>query len=356
MTPRRLAYVVSTFPKISETFIVGELAELRRRGIDVRVLSLKRPEEAQVHDCVRDSGLMERTTYDASVFGDVLDDFQPDLVHAHFATDPTAAARTIAAERRVPFTFTAHGYDVYRRPPADFAARARAAASVITVSEANRRHLTANLGVAPERIHVIPCGVDTEWFSPGRPESAPPLVVCVARLREVKQLDLLIRACALVRDRGAAFRCVIVGEGPERPKLEALRAQLALDDHIAMPGAADQNEVRDWWRRASVAVLSSRSEGMPVSLMEAASCGVAAVAPAVGGVPELIAHGETGFVTPPGDCGLLADAIHELLVNEPLRCAMGGNARRRAEQRFSRVSQIDRLLGVWSSVLNCSIT
>jgi colanic acid/amylovoran biosynthesis glycosyltransferase len=352
MTPRRVAYVVGTFPKISETFIIGELAELRRRGIDVRILSLKRPEEAIYHDSVRDAGLLERTIYDAACFDDVLDEFQPDLVHAHFATDPAATARSIAGGRGLPFTFTAHGYDVYRRPPADFADRASAAASVVTVSDANRRYLSERFGVAAARVHVIPCGIDTDWFRPGQPDREPPLVVCVARLREVKQLDLLIRACALVRDRGTAFRCVIVGEGPERAKLEELRAAVALDGLVDMPGAAEQRQVRAWWRRASVAVLSSRSEGMPVSLMEAAACGVPAVAPGVGGIPELISHDETGFVTPTGDCEVMAAALNELLVNAPLRLRMRAAARARAEQRFARTRQIDRLLAVWSSVLN----
>lgn len=352
MTVRRIAYVVNTFPKLSETFIIGELAELRRRGVDVRVLSLKRPEEEMFHDAVRTAGLLDRTSYDRSTFGEKVDAFGAQLVHAHFATEPTATARTLAEGRGLPFTFTAHGYDVYRRPPTDFAQRAAAAAAVITVSEANSRHITETFRVPPGRVQVIPCGVDTGWFTPGAADLDPPLIVCVARLREVKRLDLLIRACAVVRNRGTAFRCVIVGDGPERTTLEALRAELRLEDHLDMPGAAEQSLVRRWWRRASVAVLSSRSEGMPVSLMEAASCGVPAVAPAVGGIPELVEHGVTGLVVPPGDVGRLADALQELLANESVRVAMGGAARRRAELRFSRAAQIDRLLEVWSSVVH----
>lgn len=350
MTVSRVAYVVSTFPKLSETFIIGELVELQRRGVEARVLSLKRPEEEMYHDSVRAAGLLDRTTYEASTFGAVLDAFRPQLVHAHFATEPTATARMLAAERSLPFTFTAHGYDVYRRPPADFAARSAAAASVITVSDANRRHISATFGVPGDRIQVIPCGVDTEWFTPASPDTTQPLVLCVARLREVKQLDLLIRACAVVRDRGTEFRCVIVGEGPERPRLEAMRVELGLDAVVEMPGAAEQSLVRQWWQRASVAVLSSRSEGMPVSLMEAASCGLPAVAPAVGGIPELIEDGVTGLITPAGDCHALANALQQLLVDDRLREAMRGAARRRAEARFSRTSQIDRLLGLWSSI------
>lgn len=352
MTPRRVAYVVSTFPKISETFIIGELAELCRREVDVRVLSLQTPAEAICHDSVHEARLLERTTYRREEFRRVIQGFDPDLVHAHFATGPTAAARCLAAERGLPFTFTAHGYDVYRRPPADFATRAAAAAGVITVSRANSRYITETFGVAAGHIHVIPCGVDTAWFTPVEEEGGTPLIVCVARLREVKQLDLLLHACAILRDRGAAFRCAIVGEGPEQASLERLRRQLRLDDTVAMPGAAEQYEVRRWWQRASVAVLSSLSEGMPVSLMEAAACGVPGVAPAVGGIPELIADGVTGFVTPPGDVQSFVAALQLLLIDKALRTRMGMAARRRAVAQFSRTRQVDQLLALWSGLLH----
>jgi glycosyltransferase involved in cell wall biosynthesis len=352
MTPRRVAYVVGRFPKLSETFVVGELAELRRRGVDVRVLSLKHPDDEICHDAVHSSGLLERTTYDAVRFREVLDAFRPELVHAHFATEPTAEAMAIAATRRVPFTFTAHGYDVYRKAPPDFAARAAAAAAVVTVSDANRRHLTATLGVREGAVRVIPCGVDTEWFSPGTPDLEPPLVVCVARMNEVKRLDVLLRACAAARDLGLRFGCVVVGDGPERPRLESLRSELNLESVVQLPGAAEQAEVRRWWRRATVAVLSSRSEGMPVCLMEAAGCGVPAVAPAVGGIPELIEDGVTGIVTPPSDPNALADGLVTILSNDVRRRTMGAAARRRAQLRFSRAAQVDRLLELWSGIIH----
>lgn len=352
MSVRRVAYVVNTFPKLSETFIIGELAELQRRGIEVRILSLTRPGDNLQHEIVRATGLLERTTYEMAAFGEVMDGFDAQLVHAHFATQPTEAARALASPRRLPFTFTAHGYDVYRRPPGDFAERAAAAASVITVSAANGRHIADTFGVPADRLQVIPCGIDTDWFTPGVPDTHPPLIVCVARLRAVKQLDLLIRACAILRDDGTAFRCVVVGEGPERQALERLCGQLRLDEHVEFAGAAEQSGVRGWWQRAAVAVLSSRSEGMPVSLMEAASCGVPAVAPAVGGIPELVAHGITGLVVPPADAFAMAAALRRLLSESSMRTAMGMAARERAERQFSRATQVDRLLAVWSSIVN----
>src|SRR5207245_7353722 len=170
----RVAYVVNVFPKLSETFIAWELAELRRRGVEVCILSLRPPDEGRRHEIVREAGLEERVIYDPKEFRAALLEFQPELLHAHFATEPTAAARELAAELRVPFTFTAHGYDIYRQPPADFADRASAASAVITVSEANARYIVKPFGVPTAQMHVIPCGVDADRFSTrGEPREPP---------------------------------------------------------------------------------------------------------------------------------------------------------------------------------------
>nr|MBA2451175.1 glycosyltransferase [Chloroflexota bacterium] len=314
MTPRRVAYVVSVFPKTSETFIAGELAELRRRGIEVRILSLRPPAAEPRHEIVARAGLLEHTTYDVEAFLARLREFRPALLHAHFATAPAAVARELAAELGVPFTFTAHGYDIHRKPPADFADRAAAASAVVTVSLANARHIAETWGVPRSHIRVIPCGVDTDRFRPsssgaGAVRESPAHIVCVARLHPVKNLGLLLEACASLRARGLAFRCVLVGEGESRDELVAARARLGLGEVVELVGAAEQVVVLGWWQRATVAVLTSHSEGMPVSLMEAAACDVPAVATAVGGIPELIEDGRTGLLTPPGDVPALAAAL-----------------------------------------------
>src|SRR5207244_2218851 len=126
----------------------------------------------------------------------------------------TAKARELAAAIGIPFTFTAHRYDVYDKAPADFADRAAAAGAVVTVSEANLRHIVRAFGVPAARIHVIPCGVDTERFQPDGQRAKPPLIVCVARLVPFKRVGLLLEACAILRTRGVAFKCAMVGDGP----------------------------------------------------------------------------------------------------------------------------------------------
>jgi colanic acid/amylovoran biosynthesis glycosyltransferase len=347
----RVAYVVNVFPKLSETFIAWELAELQRRGVEVRILSLRQPTEQLRQEIVTEASLGERVVYDPREFRAALREFQPELLHAHFATEPAAAARELAAELQVPFTFTAHGYDIYRKPPADFAHRAGAASAIITVSEANARYIVKTFGVPAAHIHVIPCGVDGERFSPRGERLEPPHVVCVARLKPVKNLGLLLEACAALQARGVEFRCVLVGEGPCRDDLEAMRARLGLGQVLELMGATKQDGVLAWWRRATIAALTSTSEGMPVCLMEAAACGVPAVATAVGGIPELIEDGVTGFLTAPGDAGRFAAALERLLRDPDLVARLGAAARRRAEERFSLTRQVDGLLALWAELV-----
>ena len=347
MIPRRVAYIVNVFPKLSETFIAGELAELRRQGVDVRVLSLRQPTEELRHEIIDSACLAQRTVYDPQEFPAVLRDFNPDILHAHFATQPTAAAQYWSGELGIKFTFTAHGYDIYRRPPSDFSTRAAAASAVVTVSEANARHITESFGVAPNHIRVIPCGVDTDRFRPAEERPEFPFIVCVARLNPVKNLGLLLEACALLQARQLKFHCVIIGDGPCRKELEIARSRLGLEHVVELPGAAQQSNVLAWWHRAAIGVLTSHSEGMPVCLMEAAACGVPVVATAVGGVPELVQDGVTGLLTPAGDAEGLAAALSHLLCDTNLSARMGADARHRAEERFSLKRQVNRLLEMW---------
>src|SRR6476659_6628228 len=123
MTPLRIAYIVNVFPKISETFIAYELAELRRRGIELLVLSLRQPTEMLRHEIIGRAGLDSLVCYDSAEFGQRIREFRPHLIHAHFATEPAAAARDWAEQLRVPFTFTTHGYDIRRKPPPDLLQR-----------------------------------------------------------------------------------------------------------------------------------------------------------------------------------------------------------------------------------------
>lgn len=383
----RIAYILRKFAKYSETFIGHEIAELIRRGHDVRIFTPTLLADPPVQPVVRHNQLLKRTVCFAGTGQDSpasvalspalrarlwhlaahpppgvtraaeLDrlvrlttgvrTFAPDHVHAHFATEATHYASVLKRILGVPFSLTAHGYDIYRKAPADFAARMADATDIVTVSEANRRAISSLHGVPEERIRVINCGVDLQAFRPGA-DPDPELILAVARLVPVKRLDVLLDACARLRDRRVRFRCVLVGEGEDRPRLKARRRELRLENRVDLVGAASQEAVRDWLERAAVVALTSEMEGMPVSLMEAAACGRPVVAPAVGGIPEVVVDGVTGLLVGSGDGAAIADALELLLGRPDLRRAMGRAARERAEAHFSLESQVDQLLELWT--------
>lgn len=347
----RIGYVINVFPKLSETFIAVEMAELRRRGVEVLPISLRLPTETLRHAIVESSGLLERTIYPTSNAVAALRDFKPDLLHAHFATEPTAAAREWARELGTPFTFTAHGYDIFRKPPKDFAERAGEAAAVITVSRANADHIERTFAVPREKLRLIPCGVDTDLFKPISPraDNEAPIVLCVARHVAVKNLSLLLRALGLLAEWKADFRAILIGDGPCHEELKGLARDLALNQRVEFAGAATQDEVLRRLQRADIAVLSSLNEGMPVSLMEAAACGVPVVATAVGGIPELVRDGVTGLLAP-AESEAYAKSLRRLIEDRNLARTMGAAARAEALTRFSVARQADELLKVWNGV------
>ncbi|NQW47934.1 MAG: glycosyltransferase family 4 protein [Planctomycetes bacterium] len=346
---RRVAYVVRTFPRLSQTFIVQEIDWLLSAGLECQIFCLNRSDEKVQQTLARSPRILQRLHRLDNSGEAVLKHFAPDIIHGHFATDAALAALERGQRYRIPVTFTAHGYDIYRDPPSDFAQRADWAEFVVTVSEANRRYLVEQVGVRAEKIRIVPNGVDTDFFSPDPVHPVPeiPHIVCIARLEPVKQLHVLLAALAILITEGVSFRCTIVGEGECRESLMILRHDLGLRDHVALVGALKSEAVRNHLRSAHLAVLSSQSEGYPVCLLEAASTGIPAVAPAVGGVPEIIVHGETGFIAESADSQALAAVMKHLCTDRRLASDMGAAARKRALRYFSVDRQMSLLLDVW---------
>jgi len=277
--------------------------------------------------------------------------FGANVIHAHFAARACEDAMLASWISEVPFTFTAHGYDVHFEPPPDYPARAAAAGAVVTVSEWNARALSESRGVPRGKIHVIPCGVDTRRFAPAPDEpdggAREGLVVSVIRLHRDKGPDILLDAAAELLASGVDFRMEILGDGPERSVLQA-RLDGPLGSRVRLLGEATEEEVLAALRRASVFALPSRTESLGVALMEAMSCERAVVAADVGGVPEVLDGGRCGLLVPPGDAGPLAGAIRDLLRDPARRRTLGKAARERVIQRFRLEDSVAALRALWS--------
>lgn len=202
-------------------------------------------------------------------------------------------------------------------------------ASLATLSASSRDEIVARLGLPAEHISVIPPGVD-ERFSPGgRGEREQvPLVVAVGRLVPMKRFDLLMRACAHARRRVEDLRLVIVGDGYDRPRLEAERASIGAGPWTTFVGRASDAEVASWYRRAWVVASTSQREGWGMTLTEAAACATPAVATAIAGHRDAVADGQTGLLA--RDEQGISRALVAVLSDETLRHRLGEAARVRA--------------------------
>ena len=261
----------------------------------------------------------------------------PVIVHAN-SSKAGVLGRLAAVAAGVPIRiFTVHGWAfsassglvsvLYR-----WADRLMAPLTTLTICVADRER-TSGLAArtcSAERTVVIPNAVDVDAVPRARHDGGPPLVVAVGRLAEPKDALTLVRALAAVR--GRPFSALLIGDGPDRPSVEAEVRRLGLQDAVALAGTRD--DVPALLAQADVFALSSRSEGAPLSILEAMAAGLPVVSSRVGGVPELVVEGETGLLVPPGDPAAMAAALGRLLADAGLRRRLGAAGRERAQRCF----------------------
>ena len=198
---------------------------------------------------------------------------------------------------------------------------------IVTLSESSRDEIVEMLHVPRAHITVAPPGVDPR-FMPGGHRSPTPLVVAVGRLVPVKRFDELLRTLTEVKADHPDLRAVIVGEGYERPALEALRAELGATEWVDMPGHVADDDLVSWYRRAWVVASSSQREGWGMTLTEAAACGTPAVATNIAGHADAIVDGESGLLV--DDVRELPIALGRVLGDEVLRSRLSKGALARA--------------------------
>ena len=392
---RRVLYVVSQFPSWSETFIVREINALLAQGVDVRILSLKHAPAGLVHADA--AALMERVRHPdrpAAMLANALRawvanpweisaatatvvagtwsnprvllkslaalvrslgqlpwlrQFDPEFIHAHWSTYPATAAWTLARAMQRPFGFTCHAHDVFVNRQL-LARKITDAALAVTISRHNVDWLERNVSpLAQSKMEVVHCGVDLahiRWRPEGRTGN---LILGVGRLVPMKGFATLIHALALLRARGVDFRCLLVGDGPEREALQASVVAHGLHHHVELPGALPQEKVRAALSEAVVFTLpceiakDGSRDGIPVALMEAMASGCAVASCTVSGIPELIADGEHGLLVPPQDPQALAGALERLLGDAALRHHLAAAARVRIETEFDADKEARKL-------------
>lgn len=390
----RVGYVVKRYPRFSETFIVNEILAHEQVGLEIDIFSLRPPIDTHFQDLI--SRVSAAVTYltassirgeafwdallDAAAFApgsfwpalpeskteSARDVYQAALLareiherelthlHAHFASSATSVARLAARMAGISYSFTAHAKDIFHESvnPIDLGRKIRDASAVVTVSDYNLDHLCRTFGTTARKVQRIYNGLDLACFPYHEPDARPPRIVAVGRLVEKKGFDVLVDACARLRDRGVRFSCEIIGGGELDAELRAQINALGLAGLVEMTGPLPQAEVKR--RLTGAAVLAApcvvagdgNKDGLPTILIEAMALGTPCVSTSVTGIPELIAPGESGLLCEPGDSAMLARALELLLADRELRARLSRQARRLIEERFdihrnaARVRQI----------------
>ncbi|HLZ43109.1 MAG TPA: glycosyltransferase family 4 protein [Candidatus Sulfotelmatobacter sp.] len=269
-----------------------------------------------------------------------------DHIHVHHGYFGSWIAMTASRLLGVPFSMTLYGSDLLLHG-VYLDTKLQLCSLCLNVSEYNRQYTLEHYPeIVPQKLLLLRMGV-------GVPERSTPVIVnssaadhplillAVGRLHPVKDHAFLVRACAGLRDRGVPFRCFIVGGGPEHAALEFLIRQCGLKEHVQLLGYVSEEQRDSLYDRADAVVLTSRSEGIPVVLMEAMARGKIVVAPAITGIPELVIPGKTGFLYEPGS---IAGLVHCLMFirsemqdrgSTALECIRLG-ARVQVRQNFNR--------------------
>jgi glycosyltransferase involved in cell wall biosynthesis len=216
--------------------------------------------------------------------------------------------------------------------------------------------MLAGIGIGRERLHYVPNGIDLSRWSLREEVVAdgPPLILCAARFVPRKRQEDLVRALALLRDRGVECRALLAGTGPTLDAVRELVAELGLSDRVELPGSIEHERLRELMDEAAVYCLPSLWEGMPASLLEAMARGVPAVTTDVDGNRELVDDGVTGLLVPPRDPERLAAAL-EALVTDPERAKrMAAGARRLVEERYSFDRLVERKGRLYSDLVSAA--
>jgi glycosyltransferase involved in cell wall biosynthesis len=396
----RVAFVLKGYPRLSEAFIAQEIAALERRGLELLIVSLRRPTDDRVHPVHREIrapvsylpeyllheplrvlrawlAVRKLSTYERAKtqwlrdlrrdptpnrirrFGQAVvlaAELPADVVrlHAHFLHTPASVARYCAILRGLPWSGSAHAKDIWTTREWEKREKLADCDWLVTCTRANRDHLAA---LAPAgRVELVYHGVDFARFPPrrmvhrasnGADPAQPVTILSVARLVEKKGTDVLLDALARL-PKELHWRLVHVGGGPLKSRMQKHAQRLGIADRITWRGALAQDELLAEYRKADVFALACRiardgdRDGLPNVLAEAQSQGLPCVATRVSAIPELIRE-DTGVLVSEADTVAFAGALQALITDPARRRALGdaGQARLRAE--FSLEANFERL-------------
>src|SRR5229473_4505698 len=403
-----IGMIVTTWPRLSQTFVLREFIGLEKLGLHLRIFSIKVPPSEPVHaDVARVQAPVTYLAFRSSwkpIFGanlrlarqlrgryfrtwllglrhirygnilhvvrqvlragyvaDILRREPVARIHAHFATAPASVAMFVSELTGIPYTIAVHANDIFVKARGRLmSAKIDRAEAVVTNNEYNRQYLLSRFG--SELDSKLPCvynGLDLSQFDfrwPRAAEPGPPLILSVGRIIEKKGFADLVEAVRILYERGRQFQVEIVGSGPLKEQMQNRIKELNLLDRVKLLGARDQDFVRAAYQRAAIFVLpcmvtpNGDRDGIPNVLYEAMASGTPVISTPVAAIPELVDSGRNGLLVEQRSPQMLADAIDELLADADLRDRLARAARNTIETRFTIDRTARELLGIFQKL------
>jgi glycosyltransferase involved in cell wall biosynthesis len=399
----RLGYLYSRYPVLSQTFCDAEMLELERRGHEIVLASVYPPKTALRHEYLAKlnapihyappaselTKLIKKAKrnrrWPAALVAEHERKYGPEYkaatrarnalffvqlferervghFHVHFANRAAHTALFVKAISGIPFSMTAHGQDFMSDLGNVELLREICAAAQFVGAETDysRELLAARCPDSAKKMICIYNGIDLTRFretAHSTTSEGSIRLLSVGRLVRFKGFDVLLDACAALKERGSNLRCKLIGGGPMRDELEALAGRHQLGRVIEFAGERSQQEVLGALRSCDIFVLASTyddrgaSDVFPTVIAEAMASGKPVVSTSIAGIPELVVHGQTGLLVPPNDSEALADAIERLASDADVRGAFGAAGRRRIEERFRIEITIEPLLKAFDAAM-----
>ncbi|MCX6248577.1 MAG: glycosyltransferase [Bacteroidetes bacterium] len=343
---------------------------LSRNGFEIGIFSFSPPQESwnekpgigvftphQFDEKIYSAGLFEKRKYLFTLreLKKVIISFRPDVLHAHYASSYGLIG---AMSGFHPFVISVWGSDV------NFFSKVPVLGGLILRFNFSRadRILSTSHAMLPsirkytgKEITVTPFGIDTVTFAPApdKTNGKGEIVIGTVKLLErVYAIDNLMRAFAGLKARlpSLTLKLLIVGGGSLEAELKMLAGQLGILGDTTFTGKVPSGEVPSYLRKLDVYAALSVSESFGVAILEASSCGIPVVVSDAGGLPEVVAGGETGFIVPVGDIVKTTDALEKLALDEQLRSDMGKKGRAFVMERFDLKDSVARMISVYEDL------
>ena len=387
-----ILYYLETFPKISQSFILNEIYELEKRGHNVVVFAVNQPQDDIEHQeyneidipvCYADPlsyadainllspkilrpKILRNAKFKASVethfaafnwskqcieFVDELN-LEVDLIHSHFITAKWFSGRYVASYYNIPFTMTAHAFDLYNNPNKEQLEHiVDKIDHLVTISEYNKDYVRDEISEKTPNT-VIHAGIRPEKFKPGS-SSVDQRILTVSRFVEKKGLPYAIKAVSKIVDDYPSLQYHIVGSGEMKSEIENQIKELRLADTVELLGNVTDERLLAELDEASCFLLpcivadSGDQDGIPVSLMEAMAMETPPISTNVSGIPELIDDQQNGFTVEPKNTNELAKAISSILSSPEKQRRFGTRGRKKIINDFNITKEAAKLESVF---------